>query len=157
MRPCVPNGHRSARYSSSAAADLCSPSTLDPFTQVDIFSFGVILMEVFAKSVTGAALLTVGDMEECEMYAWKVRPLLPAAGSNVVGTPTNVPTLPRSHLLRHSRMIAASIRFLSFLRLHAPAGSLVGQRILWNVRNQPADLPSSGGWSSSSGRACSGH
>ena len=41
--------------------------------QVDIFSFGVILMEVFAKSVTGAALLTVGDMEECEMYAWKVR------------------------------------------------------------------------------------
>ena len=40
---------------------------------MDIFSFGVILMEVFAKSVTGAALLTVGDMEECEMYAWKVR------------------------------------------------------------------------------------
>lgn len=41
-------------------------------SQVDIFSFGVILLEVFAKSVTGAALLTVGDMEECEMYAWKV-------------------------------------------------------------------------------------
>ena len=49
----------------------------NPAAQVDIFSFGVILMEVFAKSVTGAALLTVGDMEECEMYAWKVRPAAP--------------------------------------------------------------------------------
>ena len=41
--------------------------------QVDVFSLGIILFEVFAKSVTGAALLTTGDMDECEMYAWKVR------------------------------------------------------------------------------------
>lgn len=69
----LPSAAADAVWKSREFEDPCgSPCASAP--QVDIFSFGVILMEVFAKSVTGAALLTVGDMEECEMYAWKVRP-----------------------------------------------------------------------------------
>ncbi len=75
---CVPLAPASA---SCSVACSCETSLYNayqsvmqlPHAQVDIFSFGVILFEMFAKSVTGAALLTVGDVDECEMYAWKVQ------------------------------------------------------------------------------------
>lgn len=40
--------------------------------KADIFSMAQVMFEVFAKSITSAAILTTGSVEECEMYAWKV-------------------------------------------------------------------------------------
>jgi hypothetical protein len=39
---------------------------------VDVFSFGVMMYEMFAKSITAAVILVSGAPEECELYALKV-------------------------------------------------------------------------------------
>ncbi len=40
--------------------------------QVDIFSFGVIMYEIFARSMTLAVILSNGSPLDCEVYAYKV-------------------------------------------------------------------------------------